>query len=428
MRRPVRGFSLVEVAVALAVLALVFTASINLVTRANQNNDRTGAAGGGVDAADGAGRFDPAAIDQALLGFLRANHRLPCPDVSGNGLEDCTLDGQPVAVGRLPVATLQLSYPPEEAWRLPIDYGVYRGVAGSSDLAVSRADRFTTVPFREPQSPACPPGINTADCDVGDQNLVPSVVMLLGLDVNTLNVLDSCRALSNARSEAEVLRDQLLHSGRGDVDPERVNVAYALAWSSTASLLAGDDLLESRQAGAPQRFFPANFSPPGSDDLTLVRSFLELSQALECSSRLGDVDLTYNTAATLATSEYLNRVRLAHMKLFKDDADSTVQGLERDLVFGAVDVALASAGLLLAIAEGTQGNPVAAVSIGVGTAELANTIAGLVLTSNSLSGARDFVIEVEGVVTLARERLNTNGDRLVRAQNIAELVQQRGQL
>ena len=436
-RSRIGGFNLVEVAVALAVLALVVTASINLVTRANQDNDRTGAAGGGIDASDGGGRFDPNVIDQALLGFLRANHRLPCPDATGNGLEDCTHGGQPVSVGRLPMATLQLSLPPEDAWRLPIEYGVYRGVSVNADLAQARPDRFTTVPqrgvgtspFTNVGQPACGPGVTNTGCDVNEQDFVPANVTLRAADTTTLNVLDSCQALVNARAETNTLRSTLLHSGVSDSDSNRTNVGYALAWSTTPQLLAGDNILESRQSGTPQRFFPAGFAPPGSDDLTLVRSFLELSQALDCSSRLGDADLTFNTAATLMTSELLNRARLAHMKIFLDDAKDDVKALERDVVFEIVDVALAAAGVALAIAEGTQGNPVAAVSIGVGVAELANTIAGTVLTFIALADAKAFRDDVaEPTVLSARVRLNTNGDRMVRAQNVAELVQQRGQL
>lgn len=219
-----------------------------------------------------------------------------------------------------------------------------------------------------------------------------------------------------------------MHSGFSDSDSGRTNVAYAFAWSSTAQLLSGDNLLESRQGGNPLRFFPAGVSPEGSDDLTQVRSFLELSQALDCSSRFGDVDLTFNTAATLMTSELLNRTRLAHMKIFEDDAKDAVKSAERDVLFGVVDVALATAGVKYAIAEGTQGNPVAAVQIAVSIAELANTIAGTVLTAIALADAISFRGDVEGIVALSRSRLNDNGDRMIRAQDVAELVQQRGQL
>ncbi len=438
MKRLHRGFNLVEVAVALVVLSLVLTASMQLITRASENNDRTGAAGGGIAASDDGGRFNAASIDAALLGFLRANHRLPCPDITGDGLENCTQGGQPVSVGYLPLASLQLSYPPEERWRLPIDYGVYRGLSSASDLAQSGAGRFTRIPrrgsasppqpFAEIGAPACGLSTSNAACDVPDRNFIPSPVNLVGTDSVTLNVLDTCQALINARSEAQTLRTNRLHSGLSDADPARTNVAYAFAWSTTARLLAGNDLLESRQGANALRFFPAGFSPEGSDDLTQVRSFLELAQAFDCSSRLGDADLTLNTAATLMTSELLNRTRLAHMKIFHEDAKSEVKAQRRAVLLGGVDVLLAGAGLKYAIAEGTQGNPVAAVQIAVSILELANTVAGVVLTVIALVDAENFESEVGVVVSDSRVRLNANGNRMIRAQDVAELVQQRGQL
>jgi len=423
-----RGFSLVEMAIALMLFSMVFTIAITLVTRAAGNNDRTGGAGGGVQAAGQTGGFDPALVDAAILGFARANHRLPCPDVNGDGLEQCEVGGTPVAVGTLPVATLQIAYPPEESWRLPIDYGVYRGNTQAADLGRAVATRYTRVPLIQAGSPVCPPGTNDADCDVPESNIVSNPVVLAGSDNTTLNVLDSCQALATARQESGTLLPTLLHSGTSDADSGRVNVAYAFAWSGTPNLISGNNLLESRQGANPLRFHPDGISPPGSDDLTRVRSFLEVAQALDCSERFGDVDLTFNTAATLMTSEYLNRVRLAHMKLFRDDAADSLASAQRDIVFAGIDVALATAGLLLAIAEGTQGNPVAIANIVVMTAELANATAGLALTIIDASDAADFLNDVEGVVLLSRQRLNLVGDAMTTAQRVAVTVQQRGQL
>jgi len=423
-----KGFSLIEMAVALVILAMVFTIAINLVIRASAINDRAGAAAGGVESAGALGAFDPALIDAAIEGFMRARHRLPCPDNTGDGLENCLDGATPVALGALPLATLQIAYPPEQSWRLPIAYGIYRGAAPVSDLGQALPARFTTIPYLRDDSPACPPGTADADCDVPEQDVVSNPVILLGSDQDTLNVLDSCQALSNAAQEASTFRANLLHSGTSAADTARANVAYAFAWSSTPSLLAGSDLLESRQNGDPLRFYPSGFSPPGSDDLTRVRSFGDLRQGLDCVDRFGDVAVTYNASASLMTSEYLNRVRLAHMKIFYADAEDSVSAAERDIVFAAIDVALAAAGLLLSIAEGTQGNPVAVANIVVMVAELANATAGLALAIIDLEDAKQFRDEVADVLAQVRVRLNIAGDLMQRAQNVGLTVQQRGQL
>jgi hypothetical protein len=314
---------------------------------------------------------------------------------------------------------------------LPVAYGIYRGQSLSSDLGRALPTRFVDIPSQH--DPYCPPGTLDADCVIDHQtNRIASNIVLLAADNNTLNVLDSCDALSRAHEEtAASLSTTLLHAGvSDDLSAQRTNVAYALSWTSRPVLLAGGDLLESRQPPAnPLRFFPSGYSPEGSDDLTLVKSFLETAEALFCAERSGDVELTLHASASVMTSEYLNRVRLAHLQLFAADAEDSLEAAERAIVFGAVSVALATASLALAIAEATQGNPAAIASAVVTALELANTIAGLVLAVEARDAAEDFLdFVLTGPLTLARGILNHAGDLMVETRAVAETVQQRGQL
>jgi prepilin-type N-terminal cleavage/methylation domain-containing protein len=424
-----RGFSLIEMSIALIILGMLVAAAVTVVTRLSQSDDRLYS--NAQSPSGELGGFDPYRMDAAIIGFMRANHRLPCPDINGNGLEDCLDDGGvPVSVGHLPLATLQLTLPPAQSWRLPVAYGIYRGQTLSSDLGRALPTRFIDIPSQH--DPYCPPGTLDADCVIDHQiNRIASNIVLVAADNNTLNVLDSCDALSRAHEEtASSLSTTLLHAGVSDVSAQRTNVAYALSWTSRPALLAGGDLLESRQPPAnPLRFFPSGYSPEGSDDLTLIKSFLETAEALFCAERSGDVELTLHASASVMTSEYLNRVRLAHLQLFAEDAEDSLEAAERAIVFGAVSVALATASLALAIAEATQGNPVAIVSAVVSAAELANTIAGLVLAVEARDAAEDFLdFVLTGPLTLARGILNHAGDLMLETRAVAETVQQRGQL
>lgn len=70
-------------------------------------------------------------VDYAIQGYIAANGRCPCPDTTGDGLEDRTPGTNPPSddtcsayVGAIPYATLGISSG-LDAWQNPIRYGVY---------------------------------------------------------------------------------------------------------------------------------------------------------------------------------------------------------------------------------------------------------------------------------------------------------------
>ena len=72
--------------------------------------------------------------DYAIQGYIAANGRCPCPDTSGDGLENRTAGSTPPSddvcnayVGDLPYATLGLSSG-LDVWQNTIRYGVYEGM------------------------------------------------------------------------------------------------------------------------------------------------------------------------------------------------------------------------------------------------------------------------------------------------------------
>ena len=446
-----RGFTLVELSIGLLIMGMIIGVAVTAVTRIVATPDQGGFVGG----------FDKARVDAAVTGFMRANHRLPCPDSDGDGVENCSDGGTPVHVGTLPLATLQLTFPPEQSWRLPIAYGIYRGQDPVSDLGVAAATRYTTIPAEHPSycsendcafdrnnlsgdfefnAPGDLPEDTSLDTsglenlpDLGslslpDLSALDSVTVLRSVDLSTLNVLDGCVALRAAG--AEPFSDTRLHAGRDAAAVDRVNAAYAIAWSTTPELLGGSDLLESRQSlSNPARFHPPGRMPAGSDDMTAVVSFNALAQALDCNERLGEAALTLQSTSSLMTNEFLNRVRLAHIYLFAQDAQDSVSSAVRDVTFASIDILLAAASLAIAISESTQGNVVAIANVVVSGLELANAIASLGLAIDALVSAQQFLDSIiDGPLTDAHTRLEAAGLLMEEARDVANTVQQRGQL
>lgn len=81
----------------------------------------------------------------ALLGFVLANHRLPCPDPDGDGVEDC---GDPARRGGLPHRSLGLPGPLFNASGYPYVYMVHRGAG--HDLTALSADFAPALPETNP--------------------------------------------------------------------------------------------------------------------------------------------------------------------------------------------------------------------------------------------------------------------------------------
>jgi prepilin-type N-terminal cleavage/methylation domain-containing protein len=98
MKHPHRGFTLIEVAISMVILGLVMTGLVLSLSQQLQQRRL-------LDT-----RTTLAEANDALIAFVTANARLPCPAVAGsNGLEATTAPGTcTAAVGFLPAVTLGL--------------------------------------------------------------------------------------------------------------------------------------------------------------------------------------------------------------------------------------------------------------------------------------------------------------------------------
>jgi len=120
-----RGYSLVEVAIALVVIGVITMATLQVFNSASYYKNQSLANGWLVQSKD------------AVIQFAQTNYRLPCPDIDANGFEDC---GGTQQTGSLPVHTLGLPVSSQVGDMVSghqnVIYGVFRDTANNADLTV----------------------------------------------------------------------------------------------------------------------------------------------------------------------------------------------------------------------------------------------------------------------------------------------------
>ncbi len=218
-----QGFSLIEIAVVLAVAAVIGLALWKLLPalRSSTNEDTPQAQMLGAQ--------------QALEGFILRQNRLPCPASAGAGIEDCS----GASAGQFPYKTVGLSS------ATTIRYGVYRNpnavtITADADLAAAKL-RY---------SPPVPP--------------VPVIA------VAPISGLDFCVGLKNA----------IATPAAGTVSAGGVAVAYALVHPGADGVISASNSTTNFAIGAGAR--DINY-----DDRVLTAGLSELFGRANCPERLG---------------------------------------------------------------------------------------------------------------------------------------------
>ncbi len=305
-RRRVRGFSLIELAVALVVLGLVSMVLVRFLGTALQERRDT------------AGRDLLQRADDALLAFVMSQGRLPCPARTAAGTEDCGA-GQ---VGLLPYRTLGL--PDANARR--IRYGV----------------------FRRPDAAAA-----TRDADLAQATDRLHILQVLGGRIGTTiplgrtNGLDLCWALRTA--QAAPTSADYLHVTRPDA-PTTVdrNVAYALALPAPGEAFGGQQATTRPAFDSPYRR-----SGPMYRDRVAAVGLDQLWGRMRCGDHLSaNGHAHFNTAASIALFHQSLVDYEAQLEITKQMADANVRNAEAAVASAASGLLGAAGGVADATSEG----------------------------------------------------------------------------
>ena len=207
--------------------------------------------------------------DAQVKEFAARNGRLPCPDTTNDGVEDCGAGAN--VKGVLPYRTLGLATQTYVVGETPLRYGAYREASGTlasdADLAVKKL-RFT------PKN--------------SDGKGYPETNPMLA------NSADFCQALANGSAAGfSASRTHVAYPGGA-----RQNVAFAIAFPGTANRDRGAnayDLLNG-EAGAG---FQARTTPLSDqyDDKTIHRGFDELYLGLNCEVVLRSLNFVADAVA-----------------------------------------------------------------------------------------------------------------------------------
>lgn len=343
-----RGFSLIESAVALAVLGMITMGAITYWKISTQQQTATTQQDLLVRA------------DNAITGFAFANSRLPCPDTNASGLENCS---GTTGVGGLPWRTLGLA----EAGARNIRYGVYRHAHSSGWLDADLAR--STDRFRPLLATGSPP---------------VALEMLLGQS----NGLDFCFALNTASAlpfDATALNTA---SSNGTT----YNVAYALALPGLLDADGDGNFFDGKQAtqtaaspafDAPQRPMSATY-----DDKVLAQGFDALFSKLSCGQALAAAGHTHFNAATAAalTSQGLIDYK-KQLDINVLSASAAIVSATGTVLTSVAGIATAVATTALATAEAILSYGAVSGIIAAGAFDVATNAATTIVAAASLTAA-----------------------------------------
>lgn len=364
------GYTLIELSIALVILGVV----IMLVWRFVGYNAQY--------ATSNSERNILRSADMAITGFALAHDRMPCPDTSGDGLEDCA----GAAVGELPSVSLGMS----QITAGQIRYGVYRNAVvpaiSDADLAVAK-DRMPMLATHN--SP------------------------LVGFDLvrNQSNGIDLCVALRNASNYATSNPNDTARLHVLSPSPENaISVAYALAIASSSNADETGGLLDAGNDGTNLAFeAPSRVTDGTYDDRVVAVGFDRLNGRLNCNETLAATTHANANAATAA--EIMHQAMIDYkiqLDLIAKLAEANYAGALASVALGVAGVATGAAEIALAIAESIEtlgaAAPIAALAIAAEVAAaiaLASALINLIPATDAWNHAKDNVTRfaTEGYIT-----------------------------
>lgn len=373
-----RGFSLVELSVALSVLGLLVMGSVAYWRSASQQT----IAAKEVQVLT--------RVQQALLGFAHANFRLPCPATDDTGNENCAAASLANQVGKLPWRTLQLP----DASVAGYKYGVYRdpntNAALDADLAAGK-DRLTAL------------------MAVGATPVATNVFL------GHSNLADFCQALNQA--EQSTLGSARVSVRYAELGTSIVHpVAYSVAAPGLLDSDGDGDPFdgENKKASNTLPVFDAGNRPVDSayDDRVLATSSLMLYTQLDCGAALSAIHRSHFNSALSAA--LMRRAMIDYHRQAEISAIMAGAGLA-----GAIaGVSGATASLAKAIATTANATAFTVISYGTASGLLAAAAASMVVSTAAV---------VSSAAVLAKA-VAAQAVSVIRVSRAAELITNSGAL
>lgn len=340
-----RGFSLWELAILLGLLGLGIVAGFVFLKAgetSQRETDRT---------------ILLATVDRTIMSFVAENGRLPCPDTTGTGLEDCAGTAQK---GWLPTITLGLDASAPARGVKQFRYVAYRSTA--ADLALL-TDRFNPSNWDNYSTPASGSSFTYTQ----------------------LSVLDFCVGLNLATAEASSSSNAHVLDASGGAR----NIAYAVGeggldrdgdgnvFDGTLNFVATTPGLES----------PARVADSTYDDRVLARSFSDLSKRFNCQQDMRSLDVLAQSV------EVVNEVKQQQSDI--SDAASTM------VIVESVKAAVAAAELansIYAMVAATGAVTAAATKLGIDSGLCAVPIVGIPFCVLAVTDGIALGLGIAGVV------------------------------
>lgn len=348
LKQSSRGFSLVDIAIVLIILGTLLVVAIGIVPhylhKLSLENDKQALT----------------RADKAVQGFLISHARLPCPDNTGDGVENCT-----ASVGSVPWKTLDFPAASVDDNFLHLRYSAYRNIAAKANLSTLQNSYVPVVP-------------NGAT--------VPT----------NLNGLDFCQGLVNA----QVVAFSALYTSSGTGTAQH-NVAYAIAASGFANADGLGNGFDGTHTGTSVKF-GANNQPRDYtyDDLLVVRDFSTLFKSLSCEHLIATMDVmseVYDFADGVRGNAVDGKNNLQQAVIM--DAVATVL-VALDAVVAGID--LSSAITALGTASGLLSGAIASCFVLVGCAFIPvySTAVGLAIAAVAAAGVA-LGLQVAAVISQA---------------------------
>lgn len=346
-----RGFSLVELSIVLTIVAVLLGMAYSVLPQRvgadmrQQTQERIKLA------------------ETALQGFAVEHYRLPCPDLNGNGLEQCVGTG----VGGLPWKSMGLTSQLVGGSKSPLRYGVYTNPA--ANLTVASNTFIPSLPVTNASG------------------------VVVAAPVN-INGFDFCRNVRNAAVQASVFNAAFLNTAGNR------NLAYVLADAGNSDANGDGSLWDGLNTVLGIAFDDANrMTDRNYDDVVNGASFYRLMTDMGCED-LGRVHaLATSSIASVDTYSLWSLMVEARVNEV-GNAQFGVAMAITGVAMATFDVALAGASLAMAIVDAADTFGVAAFTIAVASVALAAAIAALVSAAIGLANANASLASANAAVSI----------------------------